>query len=149
MMAQVRMKQIGERCGVAAGMYILIYAGANDVLWPLICHFHHPDWQVPALLDGAISSVLLPCLIAYLLTATLRKQPSPWPFLIAPVLLMAGIKYAEDAFYPPYLHEVVSLLAAGAIQGATAWAGWFLYMRWNRRSPSGTKTDGEPHAQFV
>lgn len=145
----MRAKQIGEQWGLAAGMYILLYAGANDVLWPLIGHFHHVDWQMPALLDGAVSSVLLPCLIAYLLTATLRERPSPWPFLIAPVVLMAGMKYARDAFYPPYRQELLSLLAAGAIQGATAWAGWFLYTRWNRRSRSGTTASGELHAHSV
>lgn len=144
----IRAKQIGGRWGLTAGMYILLYAGANNVLWPLIGHFHHVDWQVPALLDGAVSSVLLPFLIAYLLTATLRERQSPWPFLIAPLLLMAGAKYAEDAFYPPYRSEILSLLVAGATQGVAALAGWFLYTRWTR-GHSKTNASRELHAQSV
>jgi hypothetical protein len=147
MTAQTRAKIAGQ-WALAAAMYMLLYSGANDVLWPLLGHFHHVDWHVPALVDGAISSVLLPSLIAFLLTATLRVHPSPWPFLIAPVLLMAAMKYAGDAFYPPYRSEFLSLLVAGAIQGASAWSGWFLHTRMSRREQRVDRGD-ELHAQSI
>jgi len=79
---------------------------------------------------------LLPFLTAYLLTATLRERPSPWPFLFAPLLLMVWEKYAMDAFYPPYRDEFLALLVAGATHGAVAWVGSFLSSRSNRRDQS-------------
>jgi len=133
-------------------VYVLLYTGANEALWPLLAHFHHNDWHMPGIVDGAISSVLFPLFLAYLLAATSRRQllgSSPWPFLIAPVILMAATKYVADAFYPPLWKEFLSLLVGGTVQGLCAWAGWFLYQRWANRSHVAPSASGELHTQSV
>lgn len=124
-------------------MYILLYTGANEGLWPLVAHFRHHDGHVPNLVDIGISSVLFPLLIGYLLAATLRWRPSAWCFLLAPALLMVAAKYMSDALYPPFWSEFLSLLAAGAIQGVSAWTGWFLYQRWAFRKQVKQSVSGE------
>ena len=130
-------------------MYILVYTGANQVFWPMVSHFHHTDWQVPGVVDGAVSSVLFPLLTAYLLAATLRERSSPWPFLFAPLLAMLVTKYVTDSFYPPFWSESLSLVAAGAIQGVSAWAGWFLCSRWSLRAEIRSSANAQLHAQSL
>jgi len=127
------MKKMGQ-WALTVFIYTLLYEGANDGLWPMIEHFQHHDWQMPGMVDGAISSVLLPFLAAYLLASTSRQQvlgSSPWPFLLAPFMLLVSAKYLADAFYPPFWSEFLSDAGVGAIQGASAMAGWFLHKRVN------------------
>src|SRR5436309_3795892 len=100
-----------------AVMYILMYTGVNQFFWPMVAHFRHNDWQVPGMLDAALSSVVFPFLLAYFLATTLRERSSPWPFLVAPLLAMVVTKYVTDSFYPPFWSESLSLLGAGAVQG--------------------------------
>jgi hypothetical protein len=122
-------KRVGQ-AALLTMMYVLLYLGANDGLWPLFAHFHHHDWQIPALVNGAISSVILPLLVAYLLAAIQRRGglvSFPWVLIFAPSALLLFAKYAADALYPPFWTEASSLLLVGGIQGVSAVAGWFLY----------------------
>lgn len=110
--------------------YALMYLGANDGLWPLIAHFHHHDSQIPAIADSAISSVVLPLVVAYMLAALRRSDKSgyfPVALLLIPMTLLLLGKYLADALYPPWWSQASSILLAGAVQGISALAGWFLY----------------------
>jgi hypothetical protein len=117
--------------------YGLLYLGANDGLWPRVAHFHHHEWQPSALLDGAISSVLLPFLIAGLLSAICRRRTLGafgWSLVAAPLALLLVMKYVVDALYAPFWTESLSLLVVGAIQGASAFAGWTVFHLFEKRT---------------
>jgi hypothetical protein len=114
-------------------IYSTVYLGVNDVLWPWLAHFHHHEWRVPAFIDGTISSVGLPFLIAWLLAGAFRRiivGKTEWLLLITPFCILVIAKYLADAFYPPFLTEFSSLLIVGLIQGLSAFAGWFVARQW-------------------
>jgi hypothetical protein len=136
------MKTAGQ-WALATVMYILLYAGAEEGIWPLVSHFHHHDSQMPNILERVVGAFLLPLVIAFLFAATSRLRLSPWPFLFAPFLLIVLNKYLADAFYPPFWTEFSSLLMAGGIQGASAWTGWFLYQRCALRKQVKQSVSGE------
>lgn len=125
--------KIVAQWALAILMYMLMYTGAEEGLWPMVAHFHHHDWQMPNAIEMIVGAVLLPFTVALLLTATSRLRLSPWPFLMAPLLLTTLSKYLADAFYPPFWTEVSEDLIVGGIQGTSACAGWFLYDRLSRR----------------
>lgn len=123
------MKKLGQ-WALTIFMYMLLYTGAEEALWPMIAHFRHMDWHPPAWLDIVMSSFLFPLLVAFLLAGTLRQRSPgsfPWPLLFAPLVLMAMTKYMADAFYPPFWTEFSSLLIASGAQGISACLGWFLH----------------------
>jgi hypothetical protein len=128
------MKTIG-RWVLVIVIYILLYAGADQGVWPLIANFRHHDWQMPKWLDMGVSSLLLPMVIACLIACTLRRdlqEHFPWPLLLAPFVLMTLTKYMGDAFYTPYSTEFLTLLAAGIAQATSVWVGWFLWHQLTR-----------------
>lgn len=127
-------------------VYMLLYSGANDIILPALEHFHHNEWRMPSVIDGPISSGLLPLALAYLIAAISRRDSvgsSPWPFLFAPVILIAGAKYMAEAFYPPFLDEFLATAAVGGIQGLCACGGWFLYKLWSGRKGVRSKMNVE------
>jgi hypothetical protein len=115
-------------------IYMLLYIGADQGLWPLLRHFRHHDWQVPNWVDMGVSSGFLPFAIACLLASALRRELQesfPWPLLVAPLALMTLTKYIGDAFYPPYATEFLTLFAASIAQAVSVYAGWFLWHRFS------------------
>jgi hypothetical protein len=123
---------------VSGVMYILLYEGANDGIWPIVGHFHHSDMHLPQVADGVISSLVLPFAAGYLLASTSRLKVSPWALLITPTLFLLFAKYMADAFFPPMSSEITSDLLVGTIQGVCAAGGWLLdrKMRAERGQPS-------------
>ena len=115
-------------------MYMILYRGIEEGLWPMIAHFRHIDRRIPEVMDGVVGSVLGPFIVGCLFVGTLRRQlaDSPWPILIAPSAVVAVLGYTSDSFYPPWRTELLTRLAGGAIQGACMWAGWFVYRRLSR-----------------
>jgi hypothetical protein len=73
-------------------------------------------------------------MVGCLVAGTLRRRLaiSPWPLLVAPFVLSLAIGYMSDSFYPPFWTELLSRLPAGAVQGLSAWAGWFCLSRIQR-----------------
>jgi uncharacterized membrane protein AbrB (regulator of aidB expression) len=116
-------------------VYMLLYTGVEEGLWPVITNFHHMDWKVPGVVDGIVGSVLAPFVAGILIGGTLRQEfsGSPWPVLMAPLVVIAVLGYASSSFYPPWWNEALARLAGGAVQGAFAWCGWFLYRRLSGR----------------
>ena len=111
------------------GLYILLYVGAEQGLWPLVAHFHHRDAGIPLWIDIAVNSLLIPVLIGALLRAAIpehRAAGFPWGMLLGPLILMGATKYAADAFYPPFLIEVLTMLGASAIQACAIGLGWYV-----------------------
>lgn len=124
-------------------VYVLLYMGLTEGLWPMIAHFRHMDWKFPEAVDGIIGSVLGPFIVGCVIGGALRSElSSPWPVLMAPLLLIVALGYSSDSFYSPWWSECLARLAGGAVQGAFAWVGWFLYMRLSR-SKSGADTGDE------
>jgi uncharacterized membrane protein AbrB (regulator of aidB expression) len=124
-------------------VYMLLYMGMTDGLWPTLAHFRHMDWKVPEAMDGIIGSVACPFIAGCIVGGALRRElSSPWPVLIAPLLLIVALGYASDSFYSPWWSEGLARLASGAVQGTFAWVGWFLYTRLSRRK-SRAETGGD------
>lgn len=116
---------------IIAVLYLLLYEGLENGLWPMIAHFRHMDWKVPALVDVLVSSLLGPFIVGCLIGGALRRQltESPLPLLFAPLIMIVLLGFTSDSFYPPWWTEALTRFGGGVLQGAFAWAGWFLCRR--------------------
>jgi len=124
---------------IVIGIYLLLYEGLREGLWPMIANFRHMDWRIPALVDGFMGSVVIPLIVGCLIAGALRQRlsGSPWPVLLAPVIMIVVLGYTSDSFYPPWWNEALARLASGAVQGVFAWAGWFICRRLSVRVLAG------------
>jgi len=130
-MTEVLMKAVG-RWTLLIALYALLDLGLHEGLWPMLMHFRHIDWQVPSWMDGVVNWIVIPFSVTCLLAVSVRgdlKESLPWPLLPAPFVLMILTKYVGDAFYPPYATEFLTLVAGGAAQAVSVWAGWYLWHR--------------------
>jgi hypothetical protein len=118
-------------------VYVLLYAGLTDSIWPAIANFRHMDWKIPPFYDGIIKSVVAP-LISGCLVGTMLRRPSSkgWIVLAAPVVFIALLGIASDSLNPPWWSESLSRLLGGLVQGVFAWLGWLL-CSWPQRTAGG------------
>ena len=108
-------------------LYVLLYSGLTDGIWPTIENFRHTDWKFPAFFDGVVKSILAPLISGCLVGTVLRRTPRMgWLVLSAPVMFIAILGFATDSLTPPWWAEALSRLLAGLVQGGFAWLGWFL-----------------------
>jgi len=151
-MNATRLLKILGAWAVVILVYVLLYNGVTEGLWPMIAHFRHMDWRVPEILDGIIGSAFAPFIAGFLICGTLRRElSSPWPVCIAPLLLILLLGYTSNSFYPPWWREALVRLAGGALQGVFAWVGWFLYKRWShhsRTNPDNDDLDARPSKTY-
>lgn len=108
-------------------VYVLLYSGMVDSIWPIIIDFRHSGWVVPTAFDTGVKTMLAPFIAGGLIGVSLRKElSSAWMMLVNQVVFSALLGIASDSFYPPWWAESISRISSGLVYGIFAWLGWFL-----------------------
>lgn len=115
-------------------VYVLLYSGMVDSVWPIIKDFRHSGWSVPAAVDTVAKTILAPLFAGGLIALSLRKNLSnAWMMFTNPIIYFVLLGIASDSFYPPWWVESLSRLMGGMVVGVFTWLGWFLCMRAQRQ----------------
>ena len=108
-------------------VFVLLYSGLTDSIWPIIIDFRHSGWNVPAACDTVAKMILAPLIAGGLIGISLRRElSSAWMMLVNPIVYVFLLGIASDSFYPPWRAESLSRLFSGLVLGIFAWLGWFL-----------------------
>jgi hypothetical protein len=106
--------------------YLLAYLGLSGSISPTLMHWSHREAAVSPILQLLFFSVLAPFALALMLRllASTELRGRRWPIATAPLVTLVVIAFLEDTIHKPYGIELLSLLSAGAVQGASAFLGW-------------------------